>query len=73
MSISEVSNNLFKNYYPCILPEYYQDQISEQIIQNQLDKLISNFITEKKRRNKKEKDKDKSKFGLFKTTRGKTR
>ena len=48
MSISEVSNNLFKNYYPCILPEYYQDQISEQIIQNQLDKLISNFITEKK-------------------------
>ncbi len=48
MSISEISNNLFKNYYPCILPEYYQDQISEQIIQNQLDKLISNFITEKK-------------------------
>jgi len=48
MSVSEISNNLFKNYYPCLLPDYYQDQISEQIIQNQLDKLISNFITEKK-------------------------
>ena len=48
MSISEISNNLFKNYYPCVLPEYYQDQIKEQIIQNQLDKLVSNFITEKK-------------------------
>ena len=48
MSVSEISNNLFKNYYPCVLPDYYQDQISEQIIQNQLDKLISNFITEKK-------------------------
>ena len=48
MSISEVSNNLFKNYYPCILPEYYMDQISEQIIKNQIDKLSSNFLKEKK-------------------------
>ena len=48
MSISEISNNLFKNYYPCVLPEYYQDQITEQIIQNQLDKLVSNFIADKK-------------------------
>ena len=48
MSISEISNNLFKNYYPCILPEYYMDQISEQIIKNQIDKLSSNFLKEKK-------------------------
>ena len=47
MSISEVSNNLFKNYYPCILPDYYTDQISNQIIENQIDKLMSNFIKEK--------------------------
>ena len=47
MSISEISNNLFKNYYPCILPEYYADQISNQIINNQIDKLMSNFIKEK--------------------------
>ena len=48
MSISEISNNLFKNYYPCILPEYYMDQIYEQIIKNQIDKLSSNFLKEKK-------------------------
>ena len=48
MSISEISNNLFKNYYPCILPEYYTDQIYNQIIENQIDKLMSNFIKEKK-------------------------
>ena len=48
MSISEISNNLFKNYYPCILPEYYTDQIYEQIIKNQIDKLSSNFLKEKK-------------------------
>ena len=48
MSLSEISNNLFKNYYPCILPEYYMDQISEQIIKNQIDKLSSNFLKEKK-------------------------
>jgi hypothetical protein len=48
MSISEISNNLFKNYYQCILPEYYMDQISEQIIKNQIDKLSSNFLKEKK-------------------------
>ena len=47
ISISEISNNLFKNYYPCILPEYYTDQISNQIINNQIDKLMSNFIKEK--------------------------
>ena len=47
MSISEISNNLFKNYYPCILPEYYADQISNQIINNQIDRLMSNFIKEK--------------------------
>ena len=48
MSISEISNNLFKNYYPCVLPEYYKEQISQQIIDNQIDKLTSNFIKEKK-------------------------
>ena len=42
MSISEISNNLFKNYYPCLLPPYYPDQIQEQIIDNQIKKLISN-------------------------------
>ena len=47
MSISEVSNNLFKNYYPCVLPDYYTEQISQQIIDNQIDKLTSNFIKEK--------------------------
>ena len=47
ISISEVSNNLFKNYYPCLLPDYYTDQISNQIIENQIDKLMSNFIKEK--------------------------
>ena len=47
MSISEISNNLFKNYYPCVLPEYYKEQISQQIIDNQIEKLTSNFIKEK--------------------------
>lgn len=43
MSVSEISNNLFKNFYPCLLPPYYPDQITEQIIDNQIDKLITNF------------------------------
>ena len=43
MSVSEISNNLFKNYYPCLLPSYYPDQIKQQIIDDQLEKLISNF------------------------------
>ena len=43
MSVSEISNNLFKNFYPCLLPSYYPDQITEQIIDNQIDKLITNF------------------------------
>ena len=43
MSVSEISNNLFKNFYPCLLPSYYPDQITEQIIDSQIDKLISNF------------------------------
>jgi hypothetical protein len=42
MSVSEISNNLFKNFYPCLLPPYYPEQISAQIIDNQLEKLISN-------------------------------
>ena len=48
MSVSEISNNLFKNYYPCILPEYYPEQITQQIIDNQIEKLINNFNKEKK-------------------------
>lgn len=47
MSVSEISNNLFKNYYPCLLPSYYPDQIQEQIIDNQVQKLISNFNNKK--------------------------
>ena len=43
MSVSEISNNLFKNFYPCLLPPYYPDQIKDQIIDNQIDKLITNF------------------------------
>lgn len=43
MSVSEISNNLFKNFYPCLLPPYYPEQIKEQIIDSQLDKLIFNF------------------------------
>jgi hypothetical protein len=43
MSVSEISNNLFKNYYPCLLPSYYPEQIKQQIIDDQLEKLISNF------------------------------
>ena len=42
MSVSEISNNLFKNYYPCILPTYYPEQISQQIINDQIKKLIDN-------------------------------
>ena len=48
MSVSEISNNLFKNYYPCILPSYYPEQIKQQIIDDQLEKLISNFNESKK-------------------------
>ena len=43
MSVSEISKNLFKNFYPCLLPPYYPEQIKEQIIDSQLDKLIFNF------------------------------
>ena len=53
MSVSEISNNLFKNYYPCILPEYYPEQITQQIIENQIEKLVNNFNKEKKIDNKK--------------------
>lgn len=47
MSVSEISNNLFKNYYPCLLPSYYPEQIKQQIIDDQLEKLISNFSQSK--------------------------
>ena len=55
MSVSEISNNLFKNYYPCLLPSYYPEQITEQIIDNQLEKLISNFNQSKSEKNKQNK------------------
>ena len=55
MSVSEISNNLFKNYYPCLIPPYYPDQIQEQIIDNQIEKLISN-INQKKDEKKIEKE-----------------
>ena len=42
------SYNLFKNYYPCILPSYYPEQIKQQIIDDKLEKLISNFNESKK-------------------------
>ena len=54
MSVSQISNNLFKNYYPCLLPPYYPDQIKEQIIDDQIEKLISNFNLKKKDNKKKE-------------------
>ena len=47
MSVSEISNNLFKNFYPCLIPPYYLEQIKDQILENQLDKLISNFNNSK--------------------------
>ena len=51
MSVSEISNNLFKNYYPCLLPPYYTEQISEQIVDSQIKGLVSNYI-QKKEENK---------------------
>ena len=55
MSVSEISNNLFKNYYPCLLPSYYPEQITGQIIDNQLEKLISNFNQSKSEKNRQNK------------------
>ncbi len=42
-SSSEISQNLFKNYYPCILPSYYPSQIKSQIILTQINKITNNF------------------------------
>ena len=55
MSVSEISNNLFKNYYPCKLPPYYPEQITSQIIDNQLEKLIFNFNKTNNENNKESK------------------
>ena len=38
ISVLEITNNLFKHFYFCLLPTYYPDQIKEQIINNQIDK-----------------------------------
>ena len=43
MSSSEISQNLFKNYYPCIIPSYYPNQIKTQIITSQINKITKNF------------------------------
>ncbi len=43
MSSSEISQNLFKNYYPCIIPSYYPNQIKTQIISSQINKITKNF------------------------------
>ena len=43
MSSSEISQNLFKNYYPCIIPSYYPNQIKTQIITSQINKIKKNF------------------------------
>ena len=46
MSSSEISQNLFKNYYPCIIPSYYPNQIKTQIISSQINKITKNFEKE---------------------------
>ncbi len=43
MSASEISKNLFNNYFPCIIPPYYTNQIKNQIISNQIDKITKQF------------------------------
>jgi hypothetical protein len=43
MSSSEISQNLFKNYYHCIIPSYYPNQIKTQIISSQINKITKNF------------------------------
>ena len=42
MSSSDISQNLFKNYYPCIIPSYYPNQIKTQIISSQINKITKN-------------------------------
>lgn len=55
MSVSEISNNLFKNYYPSVLPPYYPEQIKDQIIDKQIELLIKK-VNEKDTNNKKGKE-----------------
>lgn len=47
-SSSEISQNLFKNYYPCVLPSYYPTQIKSQIILTQINKITNNFESMRK-------------------------
>lgn len=42
-SSSSISKNLFKNYHPCIIPEYYPSQIRTQVISTQIAKIRENF------------------------------
>lgn len=42
-SSSSISRNLFKNFHPCIIPEYYPSQIKTQVISTQIAKIRENF------------------------------
>ena len=51
MSSSEISKNLFKSYFPCIIPPYYTNQIKNQIIINQIDKITKKLKSIRKLNN----------------------
>ena len=55
MPLSNISNNLFKNFYPSLIPHYYSEQITSEIINSQLEKLISNPNQQKNVNNKADK------------------
>lgn len=47
---SSLSNNIYKNYYPCVIPNQYNKQIRNQINHNQINKIIDNTSEYRKMR-----------------------
>lgn len=40
---SYLLKNLYKNYYPCIIPEHYSSQVRDSIVTNQINKIVTNM------------------------------
>lgn len=47
---SSLLQNIFKNYYPCTIPPQYSTQIKNQIIHNQMNRIIDNTSEYRKKR-----------------------
>lgn len=49
LSSSSLLKNLYKNYYPCMISEYYSSQVRHSIIANQLNKAVGNLNSHRKK------------------------